>query len=199
MQIQVSRGLRKRLRRGPAKAMLRHGGDDFVQERAKRDVMVAVATEAEAFLERVVPFPAVPGKGSEPLLRVMDRLCAELGGADEPAGEMCPGAPFGPTNRIPGVLDPEEEALVSSIRGCLAKLAAAATGPGRGEGEDAVCVALDGAELVIRGELARGRAAQLAPLVPSFVFLVTLPVLDQDEALEMSRRASELIEEELED
>jgi hypothetical protein len=98
-----------------------------------------------------------------------------------------------------GVLSPEEEAFVTSIRGCLAKIAAAATGAGRQEGDNAVSVALDGAELVIRGELARGRSAQLASLVPSFVFLVTLPVLDQDRALELSHRATELIEEALED
>jgi hypothetical protein len=159
---------------------------------------MVVATEAEAFLKTVVPFPAVPGKESELLLHVMDRLCAELGDADHPR-EVITTNVRARKNAISGVLSPEEEALVTSIRGCLAKIAAAATGTRRHEGHDAVSVALDGAELVIRGELARGRSAQLAPLVPSFVFLVTLPVLDQDKALEISQRATELIEEALED
>jgi hypothetical protein len=63
--------------------------------------------------------------------------------------------------------------------------------------ENAVGAALDGAELVIRGELVRGNADRLADLMPSFVFLVTLPIVDQDEALALSRRAAELVEGEL--
>lgn len=42
----------------------------------------------------------------------------------------------------------------------------------------------------MRGELVSGNAA----LMPSFVFLVTLPVVDQDRALELSRRAAQLVE-----
>jgi hypothetical protein len=48
----------------------------------------------------------------------------------------------------------------------------------------------------MRGELLSGNAAQLPQLLPSFVFLVALPIVDQDRALELSRRTSELIEEE---
>ena len=53
--------------------------------------------------------------------------------------------------------------------------------------------ALDGVEMVIRGELVRGNAGQLPALMPSFVFVVTLPIVKQDEALTLSQRTSELI------
>jgi hypothetical protein len=56
-----------------------------------------------------------------------------------------------------------------------------------------VRLALDGAELVMRGELIRGNGTRLGALVPSFVFLVTLPMVEQDEALALSQRAGELL------
>ena len=75
------------------------------------------------------------------------------------------------------------------------KVAAALAGEGRqGRGESAVDAALDGAEMVIRGELLRGNAAKRLTLMPSFVFLVSLPVVDQDRALELSRRTERLVE-----
>ena len=46
----------------------------------------------------------------------------------------------------------------------------------------------------MRGELVSGNAAQLPALMPSFVFLVALPVVDQDRALELSRRTERLVE-----
>jgi hypothetical protein len=57
-----------------------------------------------------------------------------------------------------------------------------------------VGAALDGAESVIRGELLFGNADRLPALMPGFVFLVVLPVVDQDRALELSRRTEELIQ-----
>jgi hypothetical protein len=59
----------------------------------------------------------------------------------------------------------------------------------------AVIASLAGVELAIRGELVMGNAERLGARMPSFVFLVTLPVLDQDRALELSRRAAELVDE----
>ncbi len=93
------------------------------------------------------------------------------------------------------ILSPQDESLVTTVRRGLAKVAAAA-GAARSDGADqsAVAAALDGAELVMRGELARGNATQLPALMPSFVFLVTLPIVEQDEALKLSRRTSELID-----
>jgi hypothetical protein len=100
-----------------------------------------------------------------------------------------------------GLLSPEDEQLVRQVRWGLARLAAAvgAAAPPAEAPENAVRVALDGAELVMRGELIRGNGNQLGALMPSFVFLVTLPMLEQDEALELSIRTSALIEWELGD
>jgi hypothetical protein len=46
----------------------------------------------------------------------------------------------------------------------------------------------------MRGELVSGNAARLPALMPSFVFLVTLPVVDQDRAIELSRKTARLVE-----
>jgi hypothetical protein len=48
--------------------------------------------------------------------------------------------------------------------------------------------------MVMRGELVRGNGEKLASLLPDFVFLVTLPMVEQAEALKLSRRAAELLE-----
>jgi hypothetical protein len=94
-----------------------------------------------------------------------------------------------------GSLSPEDESLVAAIRRDLAKVAAAAGAERRRSApQGEVDAALDHAELVMRGELAGGNAEQLPALMPSFVFLVTLPIVKQDEALDLSRRTSELIE-----
>jgi hypothetical protein len=136
------------------------------------------------------------GDQREALLRVADQLCAELGYAE--GEEEVHGAhsrPGGTSGRVMGVLSPQDESLVATVRRGLAKVAAAA-GAARSDGADqsAVSAALDGAELVMRGELARGNATQLPALMPSFVFLVTLPILEQDEALKLSWRTSELLD-----
>lgn len=51
------------------------------------------------------------------------------------------------------------------------------------ERQRAICIALEGVELVTRTQLAMDRPAELRRLLPSFVFLVALPVVRQDEAL----------------
>jgi hypothetical protein len=133
------------------------------------------------------------GNQRELLLQVADRLSAELGPGD--GGEAASAADLGSRAGPSGVLSPEDESLAMSMRQCLAKVAAgvAAGRPRRGA-DDAVRAALDGAELVIRGELVTGNADHLVSLMPSFVFLITLPIVDQDEALELARRAAELVE-----
>jgi hypothetical protein len=139
------------------------------------------------------------GNAREAVLRVADQLCAELG-FDEVASELARGR--GPLSGdgigMLEILDPEDESLVVMIRDALAKVAAA-LGAGKPDGDAgrAVCAALDGAEMVLRGELVSGNFKRLPALMPSFVFLVTLPIVDQEEALELSRRTSELIEVEL--
>ena len=56
--------------------------------------------------------------------------------------------------------------------------------------------ALDGAELVMRGEILLGNGARLWVMVPSFAFLATLPVTGKERALALSRRVEELMKEE---
>jgi len=51
----------------------------------------------------------------------------------------------------------------------------------------------------MRGELLAGDAERIAILMPSFVFLVVLPIVGQDEALALSRRTAQLVEELLDD
>jgi hypothetical protein len=157
--------------------------------------------KASHFPKTSVAFPIVPaaGEGSKVLVEVMDVLCAELGYLGGEADCSGPGSTLsGGGSAAAGPLAPEDEALVGTMRRGLARVAAAAgaakpeSAPMRG-----VCAALDGAELVIRGELVSGNAERLPSLMPSFVFLVTLPIVEQDEALELSRRTSQLIEQEL--
>jgi hypothetical protein len=148
------------------------------------------------FLERVVAFsPVLAGNEREALLRLADQLSIELGYAE---AEEIPGAhsPLGgEEGAMAGILNSEDELLVARVRLGLAKVAAALGGEGPdGASGSAVGAALDGAEMVMRGELVMGNAAQLPALMPSFVFLVTLPVVDQDRALELSRRTARLVE-----
>jgi hypothetical protein len=132
------------------------------------------------------------GTEREALLRVADQLSIELGYSED--GDL-PGArsPLGgEEGAMAGILNSEDEALVARMRRGLAMVAAALGG--EGSKESAVGAALDGAELVMRGELVIGNAAQLPALMPSFVFLVALPVAGQDRALELSRRTARLVE-----
>jgi hypothetical protein len=137
------------------------------------------------------------GIEGEALLRVADQLCAELGFRDDGDAEV-PGASSMLRDRGgwgAGILSAEEDLLVVTIRRSLAKVAAAVERPKReGPPQQAVSAALDGAEMVMRGELVRGNGEKLASLLPDFVFLVTLPMVEQAEALKLSRRAAELLE-----
>jgi hypothetical protein len=131
------------------------------------------------------------GDEREALLRVADQLSIELGYVE---GEEIPGehSPLDAAHGVMGILNSEDELFVSRMRRGLARVAAALDGAGTAGG--AVGAALDGAEMVVRGELVQGNAAQLPSLLPSFVFLVALPVVEQDEALELSRRTTRLVE-----
>jgi hypothetical protein len=135
------------------------------------------------------------GNEREALLAVADQLSIELGYAD---GEEIPDAhsPLGGEGgTMAGILNSEDELLVAGVRRGLARIAVALDGEGpEGASGSAVGAALDGAEVVMRGELVSGNAARLPALMPSFVFLVALPVVDQDRALELSRRTERLVE-----
>lgn len=124
-----------------------------------------------------------------------DQLSIELG---YPEGEEPPGArsPLdGDEGPMAGILNSEDEQLVARVRSGLAKIAAALGGDRlEGASRNAIGAALGGAEMVIRGELVSGNASRLPTLMPSFVFLVALPVVDQDRAIELSRRTERLLE-----
>jgi hypothetical protein len=134
-------------------------------------------------------------KAVEPrrLLDVLSALCDEVGsragGEDphaddaEPAGEWPPGA----------MLSEEDEQLVAGLRGGLATLAGALR-VRLVQAPAAVRGALDGAELLARSEILSGRRERLPQLLPSFAFLVVLPLVGKSEALRISRRADALLE-----
>lgn len=130
------------------------------------------------------------GTHGEVLLQVADQLCAELGFA----GTEVPGARsvLGVKGVMGGILGPEDEALARRVREGLARIATALGFSGEGPRARVVSVALDGAEMALRGELVSGKAEQLPQLMPSLVFLVVLPLVDQDRALELSARTGEL-------
>jgi hypothetical protein len=138
----------------------------------------------------------VAGVEREVLLGVLDDLCAELGcpeGGQGVSGAALPlcGAKLRGMLRV---LSAEDELFVSAMRRALAKLASAlGAATAQGVRRNALGAALDGTELVIRGELLSGNAEQIPSLIPSFVFLVTVPIVEQDAALDLSSRTSELI------
>jgi len=85
---------------------------------------------------------------------------------------------------------------VGTMREALARVAVAAANSGSTEvSERMLGIALDGAELAMRSAFARDDAAGVAPLMPGFVFLVTLLAVDQDRALALSQRTEQLVHE----
>jgi hypothetical protein len=134
------------------------------------------------------------GNYGEVLLQVADELCAELEFAE--SGPV-PGARsvLGVKGVMGGILRPEDEALARRVREGLARIAAALGHTAEGPHSRAVAVALDGSEMALRGELAGGNGRELPRLMPSLVFLVALPLVNEDRALRLSRRTAQLIAE----
>jgi hypothetical protein len=133
------------------------------------------------------------GTHGETLRRVADRLCVEF--IDPDVAEL-PGirSTLGEKEGMTGILDAEDEALLARVREALAGIASTLSAADAEEPPvQAIETALDGAEFVIRGELASGNTERALKLMPSLVFLVALSVADQDRALELSRRTVELI------
>jgi hypothetical protein len=136
--------------------------------------------------------PALKGTERKRLLRVLSDLSeAEGGGAlarrRQAEEERIAQQPFD------GRLGEEDERLVTELRDGLAKLAGSRPGE---PAESAVAVqgALDGAEFVVRGDLLSGRSGRIPQLLPSFVFLVLLPLLGKPEALGAAERAARLLD-----
>jgi hypothetical protein len=134
------------------------------------------------------------GNEREALAEFANRLCAEFGyGA---SGDLPDGVPSHldetRTYLFAGLLSPEEERLVATARRSLAHFAAGlvAEHP-QAVSETVLRALLDGAELMMRGELAAGNT--ISPLMPSFVYLIALPMVKQDEALELSDRTTSLL------
>lgn len=134
------------------------------------------------------------GNYGEVLLRVVDQLCAELGYVK--TGQV-PGSRsvLGVKGVMGGILSPEGEALARRLREGLAGIATALGYDAEAPRARVVTAALDGAEMALRGEMVSGNPEQLPKLLPSLVFLVALPLVDEDRALALSRRTAELIEE----
>jgi hypothetical protein len=127
------------------------------------------------------------------LSRLADRLIAELGDEDGAAGQALPD-PTGPHHEmLCSQLGGEEEELIATARQSLAQIAQALGARHSSSLPDRTIQALlDGAELVMRNELAEGRSVQ--GVIPSFVFLIAIPMVDQDRALELSKRAASLLD-----
>lgn len=134
------------------------------------------------------------GDERDALAELADRLCAEFGytTSHDPADESRPSPAR--TQLFAGSLSTEDEQLVATVRQSLVRIAAAlGVRMPPGVPETAVSTLIDGAEMVMRSELAMGTPP--ATMMPSFVFLVTLPLVDQDEAIELSDRTACLLKE----
>ncbi len=124
-------------------------------------------------------------------------MTTELGG-----GQKRSGGPAGGSWRrgesTGGFLDDDAEALVHELGEALARLAYASAGGEMVDGPnvDAVAGAIGGAEILIRSELIARRGHNLEKLLPGFVYMVTLPHLEQETALALSRRTEELLAQE---
>jgi hypothetical protein len=137
------------------------------------------------------------GDPGEIVLRVADQLCAELGCSEEGADMADVRLSNRQGDGVSAVLPAQEESLVRTIKRKLFQIATAASVVKiEGPPPDAVSAALDGAEMVMRGELVSGNADRLLSMMPSFVFLVTVPVVEHGQALALSRRTAKLIEQE---
>lgn len=132
------------------------------------------------------------GNYGELLLQATDRLCAEIG-FTETGPVSGTRSVLGVKGVMGGILSPGDEALARRMRESLARVAAALGYDGEGDCARVVAVTLDGAEMAVRGELVSGNADQLPNLLPSLVFLVALPLVEQDRALELSQRTADLV------
>jgi hypothetical protein len=129
------------------------------------------------------------------MLRVLGRLRDELpdAGAHDRQGEAHP--TLAEKGWTAGVLGAEDVALMTKVREALAELAARLSADGEGPPAEAVAATLDAAEMAVLGELVFEREDRLPQLMPGLVFLVALPISGQERALELSHRATALIEE----
>jgi hypothetical protein len=88
----------------------------------------------------------------------------------------------------------EDEALLVGFREGLARLADSRRRE-PGEAERAIRAVLDGAQLAARCEILNGHRERLRQLLPTFAYLVMLPVAGEGEADRVAERAERLVEE----
>jgi hypothetical protein len=124
----------------------------------------------------------------------IEALCKELGYPDADGGPSEDWLRSGEA-KVWGGGDGSFE-LAEEVREALARLAYAAQRAGDAEDEEspAVRAALDGAELLMRREIAMKRESAIGEHLPSFAFLVVIPALGRAGAMEISRRAEELLD-----
>jgi hypothetical protein len=135
----------------------------------------------------------VTGTEGQRIVAAIEELSAGLGSSEGLSAQSRRWAAA--ATGSPGHLDAGDEELIARLRTALARLAGAARAgeDGRKDSERAVIAALDGAELVMRGEILLGNGERISGLVPSFAFLATLPMTGKERALAISRRATELL------
>lgn len=99
------------------------------------------------------------------------------------------------------MLSDEDDRLVLALRAALARVASGAWNEKEvtvAELEalvpSAIVGALDGAEFVMRGEIMTGGIQRLPALIPSFLYLVTVTIVGQEEAIRYAERAGRLLE-----
>lgn len=124
------------------------------------------------------------------LLQALDWLLEEVAG-EAPGADGPRDAPAALAEPFPGVEGADEQ-LIAALRAGLLALARPALRR-RPAGEDALRGALDGVDIVVRGELLAGRAADLPTRLPGFVFLVLVPLLGRAEALRLADRSASLL------
>jgi hypothetical protein len=152
---------------------------------------------ATSFPLVVVPFRAVAGgRDGEHLVAVVRELYSELGYATSESDPV--EARLAASSELWEQCGEAEHGLASRLRRELARLAEAALNEGAlGESDGieqrAMRSALDGAELVIRGEIAAQRAEAISEQLPGIAFIIVLPALGRERALALSRRAEELL------
>lgn len=132
------------------------------------------------------------GDEGKTISEVADRLCAEFG---DPIGDLPHDVVASRYERCGpfSTLSLEDERLIAAAREGLVRLSLALR-PRQPHhlSEMTVGALLNGAEMVMRDELAKGN--RLSAVMPSIVYLVAVPAVDQDEAFEISERAASLLE-----
>ena len=94
------------------------------------------------------------------------------------------------------MLSAEDVHLIEMITRALARVASAVSVAHRlNNMPNAIEAAIDGAEMVMWGELVRGGGVErLAAMLPGFVFLAVLPLIGREEALRVCERTAKLLD-----